>query len=143
MKKLILLLLAASLLSSCIYYERLIAKVHPGGLRPSYPAQDYDSYLTQIANTATPLFEALAEYKKKNKKYPKSLLSLKVKTINTANTYRRWQYFTNDGKSFSLFQRLGWDPSLSYSTSKKSWEFNPGDGAYPKKIKLEIQTFID
>jgi len=106
----------------------------PGGMRPSYPARDYDLRLTREAATARPLIDAIAAYQRRSGALPKDLSQLPGKPSPDP-----WRYTLDpDGRHYTLWRALGWDPSLRWEGdgSTGRWVFDPGDGSPEKDIRL-------
>jgi hypothetical protein len=109
----------------------------PGGMRPNYPAKDFDPRLTGVAETAVPIMNALAEYRKVKGTYPEDYASLRPYLAVECDTHDRWHY-SRDGDDYRLAISLGWDPTLIYKSAGKKWIFDPGDGSPCKPIRLEV-----
>ena len=99
-----------------------------GGLRSDYAAKDYDPLLTSYARPAVSIIKAADLYIQKHHTIPSdSDLNLqKSLTID----------YLPESDSYRIYIKLGWDPSLRYSSKDKSWTFDPGDGRNEKIIRL-------
>jgi hypothetical protein len=122
-----------------------------GGMSASYRARDHDPLLAKTAATARPLIDALDRYWKGHQSYPEkagqeliatlseNLSADEKKALETASdSVNAWSYFWESGNSYSLYHKLGWDPSLFYrcTAGTGKWEFDPGDGRPTKILQL-------
>lgn len=128
----------------------LIAWLHfsewPGGMRSSYDAADYDARLTRIARSATPLIDALNRYRVDHSAFPEEAsglapyLPLEVIPKGRYAAIHSWIYSADQNRrGYSLWYKLGWDPSLNYrfDGSRGEWVFDPGDGSDSKVLLLK------
>ncbi|MCC5848193.1 MAG: hypothetical protein JJU29_08870 [Verrucomicrobia bacterium] len=116
-----------------------------GGIGSDYPAKDHDPKLTEIAEKAGPIFDAIEAYAEEHANHPPSLGNIQdalpadgiEKTPNGGvHGFRGWMYFWEpDG--YRLVYRLGWDPHLVYDSRDDTWTFEPGDGSPETTIVLE------
>ena len=126
------------------------------------PARAKDvAELRKIAQPGFILIAALENCRLEYGRYPRALrylhmeqmdLGLKIRFPISANNNsyddlsrfssvyieeRRWDYSVEGNlKSFRLSVKLGWDPSLYYSSQEKRWYYEPGDGS--DKTRLDI-----
>jgi hypothetical protein len=131
-----------------VLYYIFVVREFPGGMRPSYPAADYDPRLTREASTATPVIAALNRYRSKHSAFPAvaSQLASYLPSASAASSDLKdgyvcgWLYWkTDNGRGYRLSRKLGWDPALvyEYHGSKGRWVFGPGDGTAEKPIILK------
>lgn len=116
-----------------------------GGMRSSYPAKDHDPFLTEIAQKAGPIVEAVKAHLEQHSTYPRSLSVVEdwlpdegIQRTAEGGVYwfREWSYIPEpDG--FRLYYSLGRDPSLNYDSRHDTWTFDPGDGSPTKVIVLD------
>ena len=115
-----------------------------GGLRSSYPAEDFDSRLTQEARLALPLIKAIRAYRDSHShKLPPNLDVIRADLPHTTDLRDKmthgWTYVPEDSGQFRLYRKLGWDPALWFEEvgGADTWTFDPGDGAPAKNLKLK------
>jgi hypothetical protein len=101
-----------------------------GGLSSTYPAKDFDPTLSAEAKKAFPLIDSIDRYLAKNGHLPSSLSDVGVSSIDQI-------YYMPESDHYTIMIKLGWDPSLNYDSSDKSWTFDSGDGKKSKPIKIQ------
>lgn len=119
----------------------------PGELPWNYPAADYDPRLTREAAKALPLIRGLDRYYQAHAIFPpeRNDFAPDLPELPKAPAKPRphkvgWMYSRGmNGTTYSLYLKLGWDPTLQYQCdgSRGYWQFDPGDGSEPKIIKLK------
>lgn len=118
----------------------------PGGMRPSYAAEDYDPRLTEVAATAKPVIAALQRYHDDHAAFPEHVADLVSYLASPSETLMTPRYeeilgwsYTRLKTGYVLSRGLGWDPLLKYfqDESGARWVFDPGDGSPQKTILLK------
>lgn len=115
-----------------------------GGMRPNYPAKDFDPLLTSKARPAHGLIAALEAYRRDHSHYPGGVheLASYLGDRTPAEDLERicgCTYVCDGDTGYHLYFKLGWDPSLNYVVegTKGQWIFDPGDGSPTKEIQLK------
>jgi hypothetical protein len=108
----------------------------PGGMRPSYDASDFDPRLTREAGSARGHIEAIDRYRRERAALPASEADLAP--YLGASSSASWRYTRRGKDGYSLWHKLGWDPSLRYEVDGAAtrWVFDPGDGSAEKVLQL-------
>lgn len=105
-----------------------------GGMRSNYPAKDNDRKILRVAQTIVPIIQKVESYQSQTGRFPEKLEDLGVQP----SQYPR-VFYTPESNYYTLWIKLGWDPSLTFSSRDRSWTFDPGDGSPRKRIKLDIE----
>jgi hypothetical protein len=108
---------------------------------PPIHAVDGDPHLTAIAKSALPLIRNLDRYYGEHRHYPKETANIEstLGPTDSNGLFGGWYYIAEADDAYSLYFKLGWDPSLFYRCTKDGtyWEFDPGDGAPSKILHLK------
>jgi hypothetical protein len=131
---LILALITVSMLAG------MFAGDWPGGMSGGTPAND--PRVVAQAKSASPIANAIKKYFSAHAAYPARLGDIQSDLpaglhITSGDYADGWQYIpAPNAKGFSLWQRLGWDPSLEYQWDghADTWIFHPGDGSADKMV---------
>lgn len=116
-----------------------------GGLPPGWVgAVDHNPRLTLVVAEARSMIDALEKYRAQHGLYPKELKDAGVVTDSSGNMVYveggyYWAYQPITGrKTYALFRKLGWDPSLHYQFDQGVWRWwwEPGDGSEGKYLEL-------
>lgn len=106
----------------------------PGGMRSNYPAKDNDPKLLACARSAVPIIRAIESYESRTGRLPEELKDLAVEQAQVPSVY-----YKPGPNYYTLTIKLGWDPSLVFSSQDRSWTFDPGDGSPEKRITLNAE----
>lgn len=105
----------------------------PGGMNGGTPAND--PRLVGQAKSASPIANAIKKYFTAHAGYPARLTE--IQSDLPPGYTNGWDYIpAPNAKGFSLWRRLGWDPSLEYQWDGHAdkWIFHPGDGGPDKMV---------
>ncbi|MBT3379789.1 MAG: hypothetical protein HN742_42640 [Lentisphaerae bacterium] len=97
-------------------------------------AKDNDRNLLRVAQTVVPIMQKIESYQIQTGRLPEKLDDLGVQP----SQYPRVSY-KPESSYYALWIKLGWDPSLTFSSQDRSWTFDPGDGSPTKRIKLDVE----
>lgn len=106
----------------------------PGGMRSNYPVKDNDPQLLEFARSVAPIIQEIESYQRRTGRLPEELADIGIQP----SQYRRVSYGP-ESDYYRLRIKLGWDPSLIFSSQDQSWGFDPGEGSLIKKITLEFE----
>jgi hypothetical protein len=134
----LMVLLATTYILLCV----LGSSGWPGGMSGGTPVND--PKLIAQAKTAIPIASALKKYFVAHGAYPAGLAAVQSELpagsqVTSADYVNGWHYIpATNSKGFSLWQRLGWDPSLEYQWDgvNDSWIFHPGDGSPDRTVSV-------
>lgn len=125
----------AALLTAGFLLVRWTAEL--GGKRydPNKPSDRAE--LLQIIRSHQLLIVALEDHAQKHARYPADLKMLELACVTTGNSeshdkssHQMVAYSVDDqGSSFELYIKLGWDPYLEYDSKSRKWRYSPGDGS--------------
>ena len=105
--------------------------------RPDSPDVERKIILTTevtLLRQGVPIIEKVESYESRTGRLPEKLEDLGVHP----SQYPRVSY-TPESNYYTLWIKLGWDPSLTFSSQDRSWTFDPGDGSPRKIIKLDVE----
>ena len=105
-----------------------------GGLRPGYPARDFDARLTKKAQELAPVIRALDLHIETTGSIPDSL-----ERLSPVVQAPRGLYYSPGKGYYRCGVKLGWDPTLWYDSRTRDWTFDPGDGSPAKVIRLDVE----
>jgi hypothetical protein len=108
-----------------------LLRFSPGGMSSTYPAKDNDPKLLAYARNAAPIIKEIESIKNRTGRLPEKLDDV------AAPPKIAYVYCMTESNSYTLTIKLGWDPSLVFSSQDRSWAFDPGDGSPERKIRLD------
>jgi hypothetical protein len=108
----------------------------PGGVRSNYSAKDNDPKLLACAQSIVPIIKEIEAYQSRTGRVPETLDDIVTQTRQLPDVY---YMHVPESNHYRLAIKLGWDPSLIFSSKDRSWTFDPGDGSPQKIIKLDAE----
>lgn len=130
----IILAAFAALLSAGYLFVRWTSELGGNRYNPYNPSDQTE--LLKIISSHQPLIVALEDHAQKHARYPADLEMLGPARGTTGNSephgkssHHLVAYSVDDqGSSFGLYIKLGWDPCLEYESISREWRYSPGDG---------------
>ncbi len=103
----------------------------PGGMRSNYTVRDNDPRLMEDVRRITPIIEAIEAHQRRTGKLPARLEDIDARPAEIARLA-----YAPESDHYTLTVKLGWDPSLVFSSQDRSWTFDPGDGSPERRLRL-------
>jgi hypothetical protein len=109
----------------------------PGGMRSNYRVQDNDPKLLEYARRLVPIIKRIEAYESRTGRFPETLEDIVTQPSQIPGEI--YYMHMPESNHYRVAIKLGWDPSLIFSSQDRSWIFDPGDGSPEKIIKLDAE----